>query len=213
MILFQSIKTLFISKYWCWILFRDFQDMVIIFSSPLFYTNYVQLPMGTDPVLPKIANNPKFFPYFKDAVDAINGSHLHVTPPPHRRPFYPDCNGSISMNCLFACSFAPKFIYALTGWEGSAADGLLWHDALQKGLVIPDGKYLLTDAWFSGNPKLLTPYHGVQYHLAEWGHTHLRFIIYFWFNPLSRPATNKELFSLHHAQLCNVIEHIFGVLK
>ena len=30
---------------------------------------------------------------------------------------------------------------------------------------------------------------------------------------LSRPVTKEELFNLHHAQLCNVIEHIFGVLK
>ena len=36
------------------------------------------------------------------------------------------------MSCLFACNFTLKFIYALTGWEGAAADALLWHDALQK---------------------------------------------------------------------------------
>ena len=83
------------------------------------------------------------------------------------------------MNCLFSCSFDLKFIYTLTGWEGSAADGLLWHNGLQKGLVIPDCKYLLADAGFSANPKLLTPYCGVQYHLAEWGHAHLRFLIHF----------------------------------
>ena len=45
------------------------------------------------------------------------------------------------MNCLFACNFALKFIYTLTGWEGSAADALLWQDALQKDLFIPNGKY------------------------------------------------------------------------
>ena len=163
------LKMAIISKYWCWILFRYFWDMVIIFSSPPFYTNHVQLPIGTDPVPPKIANNPKFFPYFKDAVGAIDGSHLHVAPPMHWRPFYQDCKGSISMNCLFACPFALKFIYALTGWEGSAAHGLLWHDALKKGLVIPNGKYLLADAGFSANPNLLIPHYGVRYHLEEWG--------------------------------------------
>ena len=53
------------------------------------------------------------------------------------------------MNCLFACNFALKFIYALTGWDGSATDALLWQDAPQKGLVIPEGKYFLGDAGFS----------------------------------------------------------------
>ena len=65
------------------------------------------------------------------------------------------------MNCLFACNFALKYIYALTGWEGSAADALPWQDALQMGLFIPNGKYLLGDVGFLTSPKLLTPYHGV----------------------------------------------------
>ena len=65
------------------------------------------------------------------------------------------------MNCLFACLFSLKFIYALTGWEGSAADALPWQDALQMGLFIPNGKYLLGDTGFPTSPKLLTPYHGV----------------------------------------------------
>ena len=80
------------------------------------------------------------------------------------------------MNCLFACNFALKFIYALTGWEGAAADALLWHDALQKGLTIPDGIYLLGDAGFPASSKLLTLYQGVQYHLAEWGRAQSRLI-------------------------------------
>ena len=88
------------------------------------------------------------------------------------------------MNCLFVCNFALKFIYALTGWEGSAANGLLWCDALQKGLTIPEGKYLLADAGFPTSPKLLTPYHGVQYHLGEWGCAQLRYEFIFEFIPL-----------------------------
>ena len=159
--------------------------MVIIFSSPPFYTNHVQLPIGTDPVPPEISNNPKFWPYFKDAVGAVDGTHFPCAPPSYRRPFYRDRKGSVTQNCLFACSFALKFIYALTGWEGTATDALLWQDALEKGLLIPEGKYLLGDAGFSASPKLLTPYQGVRYHLAEWRCAHLRFLfILFYFNPL-----------------------------
>ena len=157
--------------------------MVIIFSSPPFYTNHVILPTGVEPVPPQISNNPKFWPYFKDAIGAINGSHFHCAPPAHQRLFYQNQKGFISMNCLFACNFALKFIYALTGWKGSAADGLLWCDAFEKRLIIPEGKYLLGDAGFPTSSKLLTPYHGVWYHLAEWGHAQLR-QFFLEFNPL-----------------------------
>ena len=106
--------------------------MVIIFSSPPFYTNHVQLPIGTDPVPPEISNNPKFWPYFKDAVGAVDGTHFPCAPPSYRRPFYRDCKGSVTQNCLFACSFALKCIYALTGWNGTATDALLWQDVLKR---------------------------------------------------------------------------------
>ena len=94
--------------------------MVIIFSSPPFYTNHVSLPTGAEPISPQICNNPKFWPYFKNAIGAIDGSHIPCAPPANHRPFFCNHKGFISMNCLFACNFALKFIYALTGWEGSA---------------------------------------------------------------------------------------------
>ena len=64
------------------------------------------------------------------------------------------------------------------------------------------------------SPKL-TPYQGVWYYLAEWGCAHLRFLFYFYplINLLIRPAKKEELFNLCHAQLHNVIECIFGVIK
>ena len=70
------------------------------------------------------------------------------------------------MNCSFACLFAFKSLYALTGWEGSAADALLWPDAFQKSLIIPDSKFLLRDAGFPTSSELLVPYCDVQYYLA-----------------------------------------------
>jgi hypothetical protein len=38
------------------------------------------------------------------------------------------------------------FVYILAGWEGSAADGRVLEDALNKGFNIPSGKYYLADA-------------------------------------------------------------------
>ena len=47
--------------------------MMDILSSPPFYTMYVQFPSGNT-ILVKIQQNPKFFPYFKDMIGAIDGS-------------------------------------------------------------------------------------------------------------------------------------------
>jgi hypothetical protein len=38
------------------------------------------------------------------------------------------------------------FTYALTGWEGSAADAQIYHNAVNTDLVIPEGWYYLGDA-------------------------------------------------------------------
>ncbi|KIJ09243.1 hypothetical protein PAXINDRAFT_40755, partial [Paxillus involutus ATCC 200175] len=64
-----------------------FQKMLVILSSQPLYTRYMQLPTG-EFVSPKISNNPKFWPYFKNAIGAIDGSHIYVAPPAYLRPNY-----------------------------------------------------------------------------------------------------------------------------
>jgi len=67
--------------------FSYFCKMLLIFSSPPFYTKYVCLPTTDDPVPPEIYNNPKFWPYFKDALGALDGSHIHSAPPASEQAF------------------------------------------------------------------------------------------------------------------------------
>jgi DDE superfamily endonuclease len=156
--------------------------MIFIFSSPPFYTAYVHLPTADDPVPSPIRNNPKFWPFFKDALAAIDGSHIHCAPPASERAFYRNRKGFVSQNCLFACSFNLEFVYSLTGWEGSASDARVYDDARSKDLHIPDRKYYLADAGFPMCQQLLTPYRGPRYHLAEWGRASVRYnILYFWY--------------------------------
>jgi hypothetical protein len=92
----------------------------------------------------------------------------------------------------------------LTGWEGSATDVRVYDDAITSDLHIPEEKYLLADAGYPLRRQLLVPYHGVQYHLAEWGRANVRYV----FNlptmiqlivPYYRPANCEELFNLQHA--------------
>ena len=189
--------------------------MLVIFSSAPFYSAYVHAPSG-EVISSKIRNNPKYWPYFKDAVGAIDGSHIVAAPPAAARSRYRNRKGFLSQNCLFACDFDLRFTFALTGWEGSASDARVYDDALSRGFRIPHGKYLLGDLGFPFRPTLLVPYHGVRYHLAEWGRAGVRYESSFkmFFGQLfPRPATKEELFNLRHASARCVIERIFGVLK
>ena len=51
--------------------------MLIYFSSAPFYTDNVHLPHDHNPVPPEIQKNLKFFPFFKDALGAINSTHIN----------------------------------------------------------------------------------------------------------------------------------------
>ena len=71
------------------------------------------------------------------------------------------------------------------------------------------------DAGFGACDQLLLPYQGVHYHLAECGCANVQYVAFFLLNInlIFSPANKEELFNLHHASACNVIECIFGVLK
>lgn len=80
-----------------------------------------------------------------------------------------------------------RFLYFLSGWEGSAADATMYTHSRLTDLVIPQGKFYLADAGFGICDSLLVSYRGVRYHLAEWGRAntrsvwHIYCIHYFYF--------------------------------
>jgi len=156
-----------------------------------------------DSVPDHILNNPKFFPFFKDCIGALDGSHVPAIVSPEFHPVFRNRKKSISQNVLGVCDFELKFTYALCGWEGSAHDGKVLHDALtrENGLLLLPGKYYLGDAGYALSKFCLTPYRGVRYHLKEWAKSK------------QRPQNKEELFNLRHASLRNVVERIFGVTK
>jgi len=125
-------------------------------------------PPNPSIVPPEISANPKFFPYFKDCIGAIDGTHIPANIPLDQQASFRNRKGFISQNVLAACSFDHLFLYALAGWEGSANDGRVLQDALEKDFIVPDGKYYLADAGYALAPKFLVPYRGVRYHLKEW---------------------------------------------
>jgi hypothetical protein len=69
------------------------------------------------------------------------------------------------------------------------------------GLSLPDGKYYLGDGGYALTKHVLTPFHGVRYHLNEWSRNS------------RQPHNKEELFNLRHVQLRNHIERAFGMIK
>jgi hypothetical protein len=163
----------------------------------------VKLPHDKkDTKLPaRIRKNPKFFPFFHDAVGALDGTHIACTVPTSKADPFRNRKGFLSQNVMAACNFDMYFTYVLAGWEGSASDNTVFDDALSRGFYVPPGQYYLGDAGYGLRRTLLVPYRGVRYHLREQARANLR------------PANPQELFNLRHAQMRNVIERIFGTLK
>lgn len=82
----------------------------------------------------------------------------------------------MSQNCLAVCSFGFRFLYFISGFEGSIADATMYMHSRLMDFAIPVGKYYLADAGFALCDTLLVPYRGVWYHLAEWGRANTRYV-------------------------------------
>ena len=102
--------------------------MLDIFSSTPFYTENVHLPWVGDAIPEEISENPKFFPFFRHAIGAIDGTHFNCTPTAAELQAAQDQKGCVTQNYLVACTFDLKFIYIYSGWEGSAANSMIYND-------------------------------------------------------------------------------------
>ncbi|KAK4403077.1 Clp protease adapter protein ClpF, chloroplastic [Sesamum angolense] len=129
-------------------------------------------------------------------LDALDETHIEVRVPDSDKGRYRNRKGQISVNVLGVCNMEGKFIYALSGWEGSAANGRVLRDAIHRptGLKVPTGNYYLCDNRYNNVEGFLTSYCGVRYHLKEWG------------RGCGGPQTARELFNLRHGSARNIIE-------
>ncbi|KAK7270413.1 hypothetical protein RIF29_23526 [Crotalaria pallida] len=97
-------------------------------------------PSGEE-VPQKILNNNRFYPFFKDCIGAIDGTHVRVKVPRTEAPRFRGRKEWPTQNVFAACDFDMKFTYVLAGWEGTASDSRILKDALSREdpLVIPEG--------------------------------------------------------------------------
>jgi hypothetical protein len=127
------------------------------------------MPTLNHPIPPEIQGNPRLYPFFKDVIGAIDGTHVNCSPRKEDSDAYRNRKGLLTQICLMACDFDLRFTYVLSGWEGSASDSTIFHMARKTSFPIPNGKCYLADAGFPLCDNLLVPYRGVRYGLTESG--------------------------------------------
>jgi hypothetical protein len=158
-------------------------------------------PPDPHQVQPKIHDNPRFYPFFKNCLGAIDGTHIPISISPEKHSPFRNRKGTLSINVMVACDFDLNITFVSSGWEGSATDSTVLRSAMSKGFQVPPEKFYLVDGGYANTTSFLAPYRGVRYHLKEFGAGH------------RRPQNPKELFNHRHALLRNHVERALGVLK
>ncbi|XP_038693816.1 protein ALP1-like [Tripterygium wilfordii] len=151
-----------------------------------------------------IEEDDKYFPYFRDCIGAIDGTHIHASVPNDDRTRFIGRKGVTTQNVMAACDFDMIFTYVCAGWEGSAHDSRIFSTVLSNGNSKfphpPPGKYYLVDSRYPNQSGYLALYRGQRYHLEVFR------------NGLD-VSTPREAFNHAHSSLRSVIERTFGVLK
>ncbi|KAF7117139.1 hypothetical protein RHSIM_RhsimUnG0001400 [Rhododendron simsii] len=94
------------------------------------HDEFIKPPRGETPQ--EIRENPRFWPYFKDCVGAVDGTHIPAKLPSDVIARFRSRKGWPSQNVMAACSFDLKFTYVISGWEGSASDSRILECALTR---------------------------------------------------------------------------------
>ncbi|XP_058076341.1 uncharacterized protein LOC131224919 [Magnolia sinica] len=107
------------------------------------YPKYVKFPRLHTPK--EISDNLMWSPYFQDCIGALDGTHIAAYLPKE--------------NVMAACTFDMKFVYVLTGWDGSASDACVLQNALTRRpdcFLVLQGKYYIVDAGYAHTPGFMS---------------------------------------------------------
>ncbi|KAJ1692918.1 hypothetical protein LUZ63_009616 [Rhynchospora breviuscula] len=138
-----------------------------------------------------------------DALGAIDGTHILAYPDDDDPcpELFRNRKGFNSQNVMAAVDFDGYFVAVVTGWEGSTHDNLILQRAIEDGFIVPPGRYYLVDGGYANTRQFLSPYRGIAYHLARFRQGQQQY------------GCPEELFNHRHAQLRNIVEKTFGILK
>ncbi|XP_071678552.1 uncharacterized protein [Lolium perenne] len=123
---------------------------------------------------PKIKNSYRWFPYFRDCIGTIDGTHVTTKVPRSMSAAFRGRKHYTSQNVLAVVDFEMRFTYVLAGWEGSAheASNLAGNLTRPDGLQILEGKFCLEDAGYACRSGILPPLRKIRYHLNEFSTKH-----------------------------------------
>ncbi|KAJ9556781.1 LOW QUALITY PROTEIN: hypothetical protein OSB04_011395 [Centaurea solstitialis] len=175
-----------------------------------------------------ILNTHRFFPMFKDCINAIDGTHVKASVHEHKQAKYIGRKGYATQNIMAVCDFNMCFTFTWAGWEGTAHDTRILWEALRRNelkfshpsklyifillatnnnslFIFWTNKYYFVDAGYPSTRGYLAPYKGtnIRYHIPDFrrGQTYVH------------PKEQKETFNYHHSSLRNVIERTIGAWK
>ncbi|WVZ91704.1 hypothetical protein U9M48_037838 [Paspalum notatum var. saurae] len=128
-----------------------------------------------------------------NCIGAIDGTHIDAKIKFEEQTPYRNRHGFPSQNVMAVVSFDMTFTYVVAGWEGPAS-----HQAVLR-WAVTSGGFNLTRAMQI--PQFVAPYRGDRYHFGSFRGSNRHY------------KGEKDLFNHRHAQLRNVVERTFGVLK
>jgi len=111
-------------------------------------------PPNPNQVHPKIATNPRFYPFFRNCPGAIDGTHIPISIASEKAAPFRNRKNTLSINVMIACDFDLKITLVSSGWEGSATDSRVLRSAMSKGFEVPPGKFYLVDGGYAKPPLL-----------------------------------------------------------
>ncbi|KAG6511476.1 hypothetical protein ZIOFF_029544 [Zingiber officinale] len=167
-------------------------------------STHIIRPYEHNGVHPRILHNLKWFPYFKNCLGAIDGTHVSAWAPTSIQTSFRGRKVIVTQNVMLVCDFDMLFTFVYTGWEGTANDSRVFIDALtrhENHFPKPCGdQFYLVDSGYPNMPGFLAPYRGQRYHLRD-------------YRRQGRPRGKEELFNYRHSTCRNIIERCIGVLK
>ncbi|KAL0731096.1 hypothetical protein Bca4012_027190 [Brassica carinata] len=119
---------------------------------------------------PFLVENPQYWPYFRNCIGALDGTHIPVRPPSGNAEPYRGRKSEPTMNVLAICNFSMHFIYAYVGVPGRAHDTkVLIYCATEEASFPhpPAGKYYLVDSGYPTRDGYLGPHRRTRYHLYQ----------------------------------------------
>uniref|UniRef100_A0A2N9FH55 Uncharacterized protein n=1 Tax=Fagus sylvatica TaxID=28930 RepID=A0A2N9FH55_FAGSY len=148
---------------------RHFNDVLLALAKLSTDLIKPHTPLTEIPI--HIRDKPKYYPYFKDCVGAIDGTHISAWVPSQLQIPYRGRKSMCTQNVMAVCDFDMRFTFVNAGWEGTAHDSkILLHCVRNRALNFPHaprGKYYVVDAGYPNMVGFLSPYKETRYHIPD----------------------------------------------